>query len=176
MKSISANLPNKRFDISNWSYIKGLQLADPTFNEPRKIDILIGAEHYFSLLLNERKIPGSIGYPIAMNTVFGWVLSGTVPSTEESNSSKIFSIVTKVDVDQSLKRFWEIEEIPQSDSIKFLEDKNCEKHFDETHYRNEEGRFVVKLPFIDGKKKIGETRAMALRRFSYLETKICSRP
>lgn len=60
--------------------------------------------------------------------------------------------------------------------MKSLEDKQCEKHFDETHYRNEEGRFVVKLPFIDNRRLIGESRSMALRRFGYLEKRFIRDP
>lgn len=180
MKSISTNLPNKNFDISDpaWSYLKGLQLADPKFNEPGKIDILIGAEYYFSLLCDEQKQQGPNGYPIAIKTIFGWILSGTVPSMEESNSikRKIFSVVTEIDLDASLKRFWEIEEFPYVNSIKSLEDEKCEKYFEETHYRNEEGRFVVRLPFVENRKKLGESRAMALRRFKYLERRFVRDP
>lgn len=171
MKSISTNLPNRRFDVSDsdWSYIKGLQLADPKFNEPGPVDILIGAEHYLSLLVDEKRKLGPDGYPVAIKTVFGWILSGKVTSTHEPNTSKIFSIVSEINLDESLKKFWEIEEIPLSATIKSLEDEKCEKHFEETHYRSEDGRFVVNLPFVDGAKEIGETRAMALRRFGYLE-------
>lgn len=178
MKSISTNLPNKRFDISDsdWSYLNGLQLADPKFNEPGGIDILIGAEHYLSLLLNEQKRHGPNGYPIAINTVFGWILSGAVTSTEAGNSSKIFSIVSDIDLDASLKNFWEIEEVSHTNVIKSLEDENCEKYFEETHYRNEEGRFVVRLPFVDNRKEIGDTKKMATRRFGYLERRFAREP
>lgn len=168
MKTISSDLPNRKFDISKWSYIKGLELADPKFNEPGRIDILIGAEHYFSLLLDDKRIIGSVDYPIAVNTVFGWILSGPVTSPVGADSANIFSVVTQINLDESLKRFWEVEEIPNI-SIKSLEDVKCEKHFESTHYRDDEGRFVVKLPFNDKKLIFGESRSAALKRFYYLE-------
>lgn len=178
MKTISSDLPNKRFDISKWTYIKGLQLADPKFNEPGQIDILIGAEHYFSLLLDDKKIHGPEGHPIAMNTNFGWILSGSVvtPSLERLNRSQIFTVINEVNLDRSLKMFWEVEEVPQVNEIKSLEDEKCEKYFDETHYRDDEGRFVVKLPFIDNRKEIGESKSMALKRFGYLERRFARDP
>lgn len=168
MKKISTDLPNRKFDISNWSYIKDLKLADPKFNEPGKIDILIGAEYYLSLMRNDEQICGPVGYPIAQSTVFGWILSGPVISSEESNVSKIFSVTTHVSLDKALRQFWEIEEIPNV-SIKSLEDEKCEKHFEDSHYRDEEGRFVVKLPFNDEKLEFGESKSIAFKRFTYLE-------
>lgn len=171
MEKISSDLPNKRFDISKWSYIEGLTLADPQFNEPGNIDILIGAEYFFSLLLKEDKIDGPVGYPSAVNTVFDWILSGPVNSTEEVISPKIFNLTipAQISLDKVLTQFWEIEEIPEC-SIKSLEDEKCEKHFDETHCRDEEGRFVVRLPFNEKKLSLGESKSTALKRFHNLES------
>lgn len=104
-------------------------------------------------------------------------MSGPVDTPlEESNRSQIFTVINEINLDKSLTKFWEIEEVPQPNTIKSLEDEKCEKHFDETHFRDEEGRFVVKLPFIDNRKEIGESRSMALRRFGYLERRFARDP
>ncbi|XP_037028702.1 uncharacterized protein LOC119068942 [Bradysia coprophila] len=170
MKKITANLPNGRFDISQWSYIKGLRLADSKFNEPGKVDLLIGAEFFFSLLKNEPQVKGPIGYPIAQNTHLGWILAGPVNSSNETNSSKIF-VMTEAATDQSLpailSRFWELEEFPKV-TIKSLEDRKCEEHYEKTFSRSD-GRFVVNLPFKDKNLKFGDTRTVASKRFAYLE-------
>lgn len=118
MKRISSDLPNRKFDISKWSYIKGLQLANPKFNEPGQIDILIGAEYYFSLLLDENKIQGPEGHPSAINTIFGWILSGKMAAPlQKSNRLQIFTVINEVNVEKSLKRFWEVEEVPQPNQV-----------------------------------------------------------
>lgn len=168
MKSISTDLPNVEFDISKWSYLHGLTLADAKFNEPGKVDLLIGAEFYLSLLKNEPQVTGPIGCPVAQNTHLGWILSGPVVSTKRPQSSKIFSLRADQSLSEVLSRFWEIEEIPNI-STKSLEDKKCEEHFDNTFSRAEDGRFIVKLPFNDERLCFGETRTTAVKRFDYLE-------
>ena len=48
---IANNLPATRVDISKWKILKSIDLADPFFNIPGKIDLLIGSEIYFKLML-----------------------------------------------------------------------------------------------------------------------------
>jgi len=171
MKKITTDLPNGQFDISKWSYIRGLKLADPKFNEPGKIDLLIGAEFFFSLLKNEPQVEGPVGYPIAQSTHLGWILSGPVKSSDGSESSSLF-VLTEAATAQSLpavlSKFWELEEFPKS-TLKSIEDRKCEEHFENTFSRTVDGRFIVKLPFKDDKLEFGDTRTSALRRFTSLE-------
>lgn len=171
MKEITTNLPNGRFDIAQWSYIRGLPLADVKFNEPGKVDLLIGAEYFFSLLKNEQQIRGPVGYPIAQNTHLGWILSGPVNYANEPESSKMF-VLTEASNDESLpsvlSKFWELDEFPKMNP-KSAEDKKCEQHFEKSFSRAEDGRFIVKLPFKDTNLNFGDTKTAALKRFSYLE-------
>ena len=46
----------------------------------------------------------------------------------------------------TLKKFWEIEDLPQSHHFT-KEEQACEQHFQQTTTRNEDGLFIVKLPF-----------------------------
>lgn len=46
MTKIASDLPNKVIDISNWNYIENLPLADPNFNEPGNIELLIGGDYF----------------------------------------------------------------------------------------------------------------------------------
>lgn len=155
MKRISSDLPNRKFDISKWSYIEGLQLADPKFNERGQIDILIGAEYYFSLLLDENKIQGPEGHPSAINTIFGWILSGPIVTPlEESNRLQIFTIINEVNLDKSLKRFWEVEEFPQTNAIKSLEDEKCEKHLMRHIIKTEKAVSLSSCRLLTTKKKL----------------------
>ena len=54
--------------------------------------------------------------------------------------------VIQPDVNDQLRKFWEIEEVPCA-SVFTEEEKECEKHFIETITRQEDGRYVVSLPF-----------------------------
>jgi hypothetical protein len=52
-------------------------LADPSFRQPQKIDLLMGASHFYELL-EARQIKTIPGRPVLQETKFGWVVSGPV--------------------------------------------------------------------------------------------------
>ncbi len=57
-----------------WNHLSGLELADPEFGTPGRIDILLGVEIIASVLRNGRR-SGAPGSPVAFETDFGWVLA-----------------------------------------------------------------------------------------------------
>lgn len=67
---LTAVLPTHNISCANWSHLQNIQLADPTFNKPSKIDILLGSDVYPSILL-EGVIKGAPGTPMAQRTEFG---------------------------------------------------------------------------------------------------------
>ncbi|XP_050515916.1 uncharacterized protein LOC126890770 [Diabrotica virgifera virgifera] len=64
------------------------ELADPRFWEPSNIDILIGADLYFSLLKGDLI---SLGHnqPTLLETAFGYVVAGPVPNLSHKKISSI---------------------------------------------------------------------------------------
>ncbi|XP_071629494.1 uncharacterized protein [Temnothorax longispinosus] len=98
---ISAQLPSSKVEQRAWKHIEGLKLADPQYHRPGHIDILIGAEIFTSLLRDGRRV-GKKGEPGAFNSIFGWVLVGSV-STQASRSTHSF--LTLDSLDASLSRF-----------------------------------------------------------------------
>ncbi|XP_075150111.1 uncharacterized protein LOC142224223 [Haematobia irritans] len=55
-----------------------LILADPTFNESAPISMVLGADIYPKIILGG-VIPNHEGVPMAQNSIFGWLVSGTCP-------------------------------------------------------------------------------------------------
>jgi len=65
----------------------------------------------------------------------------------------------------SLERFWRLENYDNDKSkVLSLDEKKCERHFEQTTTRNEEGRFIVRLPFHDNDLSIGANREIAFKR------------
>jgi hypothetical protein len=64
---ITESTPTRRLNITNWKIPTDIQLADSGFNEPGPIDILIGAELFYELLLPERRTKR--GHPVLQETV-----------------------------------------------------------------------------------------------------------
>lgn len=106
---ISENQPEVYFDISAWNFPKDLQLADPVFNRPQKIDILLGAEFYFDLLIHEQlRLADSL--PILQNTRLGWIVTGKVQSLNKSSFQCIKTLTPNIaSLELLLRQFWEIE-------------------------------------------------------------------
>jgi hypothetical protein len=92
----------------DWKHLEGLSLADPEYNKPGKIDILLGVEIFVEVICHGRRL-GPRNTPTALNTEFGWVLAGsTGAQTDTQLVSTHFTSV--MNGDDLLRRFWEIEE------------------------------------------------------------------
>jgi hypothetical protein len=166
---VTAPMPRQPFEYSSWAHIQGLELADPNFNKPSKIDMLISGDVIAQLLLPGIK-KGEENQPIAQNTLLGWVVLG---KTEVPLSSPVVRVHYQdtddnADLDKTLARFWEIEELPQR-SFLSPEETDCENHFHNYHTRDKEGRYTVKLPFKSSLNNLGSSREQALRRLYSLE-------
>ena len=76
---------------------------------------------------------------------FGWVLSGQAEprSPTECVTTHHTSVEFK---DNTLRKFWEVEEAPTSEAALSLKEQKVLSHFKTNHSRTEEGRFVVPLP------------------------------
>ncbi|GFU89954.1 uncharacterized protein TNCV_2438411 [Trichonephila clavipes] len=71
--------------------------------------------------------------------------------------------------------FWELENVdvekPKNEEAIF-----CEDHFLKTHSRDEEGRYVVKMPLKKEPNCLGESRDIALKRLNALWTRLIRDP
>jgi hypothetical protein len=175
LSKITTYLPSKRVAVPEWLELKQLALADPTYSSPNKIDVLLGAEVY-GQILKEGVLKGPKGTPVAQCTALGWILSGPVSSG--SPNKNVTVLHARVSEDELLKRFWEIEAEPSGQIKRFTaEEQKCEELFAATTVRNEEGRYVVKLPFRDYDPSCkGSSREIAAKRLYTLEKKLGKDP
>lgn len=153
-----------------WSHLNGLELADPHFMQHQKIDILIGADIYGSLLRSGIR-KGPAGAPVAQNTSLGWIVSGPVSASSPPRSVVSFNLST-VDskIDECLERFWAVENIEPS-RCTTIDEEVCETHFQSTSSRDSTGRFHVRIPFRNQQPTLGESLQMAIRRQLQMERK-----
>ena len=152
------------FDHS-WTHLSGLSLADPTFGEPRRVDLLLGVDVFVSVLRDGWRT-GPAGSPVAIETAFGWVVSGggiLSPKEVVSHHASVF------DSDDILRRFWEVEQVPTPSLSITPEERHVVEHFESNHSRGASGRFIVPLPRKTDVQPIGESRSQALCRFLSLE-------
>ncbi|KAJ8953097.1 hypothetical protein NQ318_013439 [Aromia moschata] len=135
LPKITEILPMTYFDKSNLKIPDNIRLADPTFNQPGNIDILLGANIFWELLcvgqfqLNNTRLT-------IQKTRLGWIVSVSY-----------FNTTLKNDVlNDQLVKFWQIEEVDFKPALSKAE-QYCENHFLNNFTRNDKGQFVVSIPF-----------------------------
>ena len=161
---------------SGWDHISEIQLADPKFGIPGRIDLLLGVDIFANVLCQGRRY-GPPNSPVAFETDFGWVLAGNTNSINapcEQVTSNYVSTTTTCG-DDILRKFWEIEETVSTNGPLTIEEKHVAKHFQENHRRTDSGAFVVPLPKKEQHKPLGESRSKAVRRFITLERSLLTR-
>lgn len=161
---------------SDWKHLDNIQLADPHIDKNGRIDILIGANTFSEILLNG-VLKGEECQPIAQNTKLGWIMSGKT-KVGHAPITPIVSIVTESEsISDSIKKFWESEDIPEISQHFSEEEMLAERIFIETTQRCDDGRFMVKLPFkSDPVQSIGESLFIAKRRLSNSLIRLSKRP
>lgn len=160
---------------TEWPHLNGLQLADPTYQEPGPIDLLLGTIPHADVLLDGLH-KGNRGDPIAQRTELGWLVSGPMRVSKELNANCNHVTLSKHigDTDdsglcQQLKQFWEIEEVMPR-RLLTSEESMAEEIFAQSICRSDDGKFIVDLPFKQGSQDtLGESRASAERRYKSLQ-------
>ena len=135
--------------------MKGLSLAKGVGTANSRIDILVGADHYYDIVIGD-VIRGS-GGPVAINSKLGWLLSGpvscysgNVSTYNNINSNLVLDILPSREevVDQtneiisSVDRFWKHEAmgIESNESVENL-------HQLDIKFKEKDQRYEVCLPW-----------------------------
>lgn len=135
---------------------KGVILCDEKYkNISSTVEVLLGNDVYGSLLTGE-KIDFESGIT-ALDTVFGWTLSGEMPEDDFALSCHVRDV--------SLQDLWSLDIIgikePLKDKTKNeLQDAALE-FFKKTVTQKEDGRYVVNLPWIEEHPPIPSYRGIA---------------
>lgn len=124
---------------------KNIILADPDFNKPAKIDVILGGEVIPDFMIGgfikEKKKNGRM----MQETEFGWIVTGPTENKYIANKTVHNFVVSSHD--EQLEKFWHIEELQNNQHNFTKEEEMCESIFASTHTREANGRYVIKLPF-----------------------------
>lgn len=135
------------------------ELADPTYNKPGSIHILLGANVAADLFLPGVKKEGQY---LLQSTKLGWIVSGPGQAGIQSKN-KIVSCLTLNDAewDEKLTAFWDIpSHKPDTDEIEY-----CENLYKTKHYRESDGRYVVPIMWKPETTHLGGSYYKALNFF-----------
>ncbi len=167
ISKITGDLPGfPLHGVRNLPFLQDLTLADPNFDKPGRIDLLFGSDVLDHLMLPGRR-SSTDGTLYAWETVFGWSIRGKyIPQPPPLESFLcLHSQAADSNTDNLLTAFWETEEAPSDLNQNTDEDQQALEHFQMTHSRNEEGRYVVCLLVKPNPPILGVSRGQASRRF-----------
>ena len=169
MENITSNVPQASF--SPFNLPSHIQLADPTYNVSSKIDILLGADVFWSIIKPEVYNLSKNG-PNLQQTKLGWIVTGRLPYANYHNTIHTH-VLQENNLEQLIQRFWSIDtncnDVPQLTK----EEKACEEHFKQTMCKAQDGRFMVKVPF-KSEIKVGNSKDIAKQRFLSVEKRLNS--
>ncbi|XP_050309035.1 uncharacterized protein LOC126745307 [Anthonomus grandis grandis] len=164
------------------------KLADPGFFTPSDIDILVGADVYYSLLSSGILELGT-NYPTLLNTHLGWIVAGNVPlhcsalhlrselQLSRCNFSQEINSPSNLDLDNSLCKFWNTEKIFEDIPLA-PEDEQAEEIFVLKTQVLKSGSYQVDIPLKSPVEhlKLGDSYTIAEKRFFLLEKRFQKDP
>ncbi|KFM57232.1 hypothetical protein X975_10244, partial [Stegodyphus mimosarum] len=113
--------------------------------------------------------------PFGICSQLGWIISGSTFTDNSSTTTTNAVNNLKLSTNELVEKFWSLDSVPEVKHIS-SEDKECEEFFKTTHFRDQSGRYVVKLQFKGSSSKLGNSKDLALQRLKSLEQKLLRSP
>ncbi|XP_025996398.1 uncharacterized protein LOC113005278 [Solenopsis invicta] len=173
MPTITERLPQIKVNTTSWNIPKDIKMADPDFNLPGTIELLIGSAKFWKLLgTRQRELEDTL--PTLQKTRLGWIVGKRLIDTRKTRNRRVCNIAT---LNDQLTKFWNIEELPleKQEQAYSPQEQQAEDFFIQTVKRDSNGRYVVRLPK-DDSVKLGELENVAVQRFIYIERKLKQQP
>ncbi|XP_036329865.1 uncharacterized protein LOC118742006 [Rhagoletis pomonella] len=182
LPKITSFKPDQFMNADDWGIPSNISLADPNFNKPGRIDVLLGAEIFWDLL-SVGRITLKANLPRLQKTVLGWVVSGVTnraDSNERLRSSLMMTSSKQPGVQEELtalvEKFWLMEQVDAKTLFPTADEALCEEIFIKESRRDHTGRFVVRIPFKENVAELGASNQAALRQFLLLEKRLRNNP
>ena len=170
----------------NWPHLQGCDFATPA--KDGLVDLLIGVDNA-DLLYSRADVRGEPGSPIARLGPLGWSCIGSTVKRQESthrthtirtllsrNTQEITGAAPCCQVDESVKRFWEIESCGTENfnsRIHTVEETEALNKLKESvSYNSANSRYKITVPWKDNRPTLPDNREQALIRLSSTEKKL----
>ncbi|XP_055714979.1 uncharacterized protein LOC129809188 [Phlebotomus papatasi] len=168
LPKLTGMMPSRSISATATKHINNnMILADPTFNIPGPIDLILGINLYSRIIKAEIHKYDKDDI-IAQETNIGWIILGEAPASTPSRNN-IISLISMQEIDDNLRRFWDMETNKEED---ITPNEDCEKQFKQHVHRDESGRFTVSLPFRKSPTMLGNSKDRAMSRFFSVERRM----
>ena len=118
-----------------------MELADLDYGIPAGVDILLEGKVFSKAVLHGRRFSPTRA-PSAFKTCFSWVSNEEVKGKGQQSLNHFCCVTLD---DNSLRRFWEIEDHNLQKPVLSPEEKIVVEQFEEYHIKDKERKFIVLL-------------------------------
>uniref|UniRef100_A0A2H1WRL5 SFRICE_037025 n=1 Tax=Spodoptera frugiperda TaxID=7108 RepID=A0A2H1WRL5_SPOFR len=170
---ITQLIPTSPINCNSFSIPPRIHLADPNFSTPSEVQMLLGADIFWDVLLNNHISLGK-NKPTLIETTLGWLVTGSVQSNKSTNNINQSHTVhchflNNNNIEEKLDKFFELESVPTTQQVHTKGESECEQIFKTTTKRHTDGKFIVTIPFKESPEVLGDSKQQALIRFQSLE-------
>ena len=152
-----------------------LEFADMPEGKLCDIDILIGLDVYWKLVLPEVKRPTTGEGYVAQRTLFGWIISGAGPTPDRQAGTLSHQLLCLNDLPEAVVRsFWDLESIGITGSEQPVTDPVVKKFEEAISFSN--GRYEVALPWKVKPPKLLDNEKLARQRLQGLSKRLAKNP
>ncbi|XP_064637074.1 uncharacterized protein LOC135493581 [Lineus longissimus] len=180
--NITGDLRHEDWNVHSSQYTHLKNIVFPKAGRRCTVDVLIGAD-YPELHLAYQEIIGKPGEPVARKTGLGWTCIGPIPNANGSSDSTnfahsyfshttSFSEMISPDIDNTLRRFWEVESVVHSKQVMSPEESQVFTKTKES-LKVVEDRYQIDVPWKgDQAPSMPGSREMAEKRLVSTERKL----
>lgn len=160
VSDMTMHQPQQPFAHLTFPRLNQMDMADPSYNIPSRVDGIIGVQILGEHLKTQLK-RNSLGL-LAQATTFGWIVFGgqSPDDTEQRVAADALAVVSMVSAGElygQIKKLWEVDECKEQ-MLLSPDEQACEELFQSTVVR-EEDRYSVTL-LLKPDLELGESRAM----------------
>lgn len=145
VNKISSQTPIQHVNTNTFKIPMNLKHADPGFNCPGNLDLLIGASLFWDL-------PCICQHTLIENKLLLQIVVGSIPASQNFPVASMFSTILKIDLadpdplKQALEKFWKVETVGLAQNAHLTdEERSCEQNFSDTYRRDCDGKFIVNI-------------------------------
>lgn len=184
LTKLTGDLPTVQLPQSVIDEYRNLILADPQFYNRSKIDIILAGD-VFPYIYDGKKLNFGSNIPVALSSIFGYVITGRLCQSMNhdlhvtTSTTSLHAVTFTVEdslLNDSLKRFWEVESLPCEVQHLNPQDVLAEKIFIENYYRDETGRYVSPILLKPNHEPLGDSYNIAFKRLTQLERRLDKSP
>ena len=167
---LPARYPKNMIDISQYPHLADIPLPKVQLGD--SVDLIIGMDNGHLLFpLESRRNPDAVHEPYAIRYAFGWCLNGSI---DDSLSFEVHS--NFLQLQSATENSWQFDNRDFDEEIAYsVDDRKVTELWDREIHRDDEGHYVLPIPWKDGRPNLPNNKFVAQNRLESLTKRLARR-